>query len=138
MHDLIRLAGHYALTKNDPHDRRNFMIGAVGVRRDGRLVHARNLSISDIRPVNVKFKRFPNSHAERRLTGKLDFGSTVYVARIARGTKDLAMARPCELCRSVIANHGVIKVYYSISPNEYGVWFPNTNREDQYYYKAVS
>jgi hypothetical protein len=138
MHELIRLAGNYALTKNDPNDRRNFLIGAVGQRRDGAIVHSRNLSISDIKPPNIKFKRFPNSHAERRLIGKLDYGSVIYVARIARGTRDLAMARPCELCRAVIENHGVLKVYYSISPNEYGIWFPNSKKEDQYYYKRVA
>lgn len=64
--------------------------------------------------------RSPDSHAEARLFRKLDYGSTVYVARIRRDNGLIAMAKPCKTCQSVMKNRGVKQCFYTISPSEFG------------------
>jgi cytidine deaminase len=89
--------------------RRQFRLGAVGVRTDGAIVTASNLSS------RIPEKR---AHAEARVVRKLDYGSEVYVVRILRdGT--LANARPCSDCQAAMRR--VKRIYYSISEDEYGV-----------------
>lgn len=127
----LKLAAHHAMSKNQ--DGRVYFLGAIGIRQDGRLVHSRNSAVLDtLSPVSNVYKRFPESHAEARLTRKLGFGATVYVARLARGTGELAMARPCECCQAVLKAFRVKKVYYTISQTQYGVWDPEKNT-DVYY-----
>jgi tRNA(Arg) A34 adenosine deaminase TadA len=135
MLELLRLAARYAVLKHD--DDRVFLLGAVGVRSDGRLVHAQNSSVLDTlkRAEWNAYKRFPESHAEIRLTKKLGFGATMYVARVKRANHNLAMARPCECCRNIIKAFRVKKVYYTISDNEWGVWDPIKDC-DTYYLKG--
>jgi tRNA(Arg) A34 adenosine deaminase TadA len=128
MLDLLRLAAKYSLSNTK--DERHFLLGAVGVRKDGRIVHARNDAILDTynrdKPCRFNvYKRFPECHAENRLTRKLDFGATVYVARVRRGDGMLAMARPCVCCSAVLRAFRVKKVFYTIDPIKYGVWLPN-------------
>lgn len=130
MLDLLSLASKYAVLKHD--DDRVFLLGAVGVRNDGRQVHAQNAPVLDTlkraewAKQNV-YRRFPESHAEVRLTRKLGFGAVVYVARVMRANNDLAMARPCECCQNVLRAFKVRKVYYTISNNEWGIWDPWKN-----------
>jgi len=66
-----------------------------------------------------KTKRMPSMHAEARLTRKLDFYSTVYVARTMK--LGLGLARPCPDCQRALRRKRVTRVYYTISDNEYGV-----------------
>jgi hypothetical protein len=83
----------------------------VGVRNDGTIVTANNLSCR---------KPTPYAHAEARLVRKLDFGSKVFVVRIQRdGTT--VNARPCKDCEIAMRLRGVEVVYYTISECEWGV-----------------
>jgi tRNA(Arg) A34 adenosine deaminase TadA len=104
----FRLAKEVAV--KGPSIRQN-LLGAVGVRTDGAIVKSNNLSC-----------RFPTkeAHAEARVCRKLGWGGTVYVVRVLRdGT--LTMAKPCRNCENRMRLSGVVKVYYSINENEFGV-----------------
>ena len=92
-------------------DNRTFMMGAVGVRRDGTVVSSSNILTKD---------RNGHAHAEARLVRKLDYGSTVYVVRVSRSGK-YRMARPCSACQLRMFHRGVTNVYYTIDEREYGV-----------------
>lgn len=132
MLDMLKLAAEYAGISNE-RDTRSFYLGVVGRRADGCIVHAKNLSVIDrsIDPNRV-YRKSVQAHAEYRLTRKLGFNGTVYVARVARGTREFAMARPCELCQSVLRSYRVEKVYYSINENQFGIWFPKTDKDRVY------
>jgi cytidine deaminase len=90
--------------------RRQFRLGAVGIRTDGTVVTASNVS-----------SRLPErrAHAETRVTRKLNYGAVVYVVRILRNGR-LAGARPCHFCQTTMRQRGV-RCYYSINEHEYGV-----------------
>lgn len=106
--DYLNIAARYAIRE----DERNYHVGALATRRDGAVVLTRN------GPLQLPDQRQP-AHAEHRLCRKLDAGATVYVARLnAKG--DWAMARPCPTCHARLYAKGVRRVYYTISPNEYG------------------
>jgi Cytidine and deoxycytidylate deaminase zinc-binding region len=91
-------------------DRRSFLLGSVGVRSDGVIVRSYN-SPSEI----------PNrtAHSEWRLAKKLDYGATVYVARIKLIDGSFGMARPCASCMKMLRTKQVRRVYYTINENEY-------------------
>lgn len=93
-------------------DRRNFLLGAIGIRSDGAIVKSFN-----------GHSHAPNNraHAEYRLAQKLDVGSVVYIVRIRVGDGKLAIAKPCDRCQKVLKAKGVKKIFYSIGENEYGV-----------------
>ena len=97
---------------NRPHERRQFILGAVGLRNDGVLVESRNIAS----PTPA-----PDHHAETRLARKLTPGSTVWVARISRKTGCWAMAKPCPGCERRLRAAGVDRVVYTIAPDEWGV-----------------
>lgn len=109
--DNLREAAAFAC-KEKLHDERCFWIGSIGERADGARVRSRNGSAEKVSP---------ELHAEARLLKKLDFGSTVYVARVIRMNHALGMARPCRSCRAKMRAKGVKKVFYTISDQEYGV-----------------
>lgn len=92
-------------------DNRSFVIGAVGVRRDGVIVGSRNSPV--VGPCR-------NAHAEYRVARKIDVGAVIYVVRILRSGA-MAIAKPCDDCRKILITKGASKVYYSINENEYGV-----------------
>lgn len=92
--------------------RRQFVLGAVGLRNDGVLVRSCNIAS----PVPA-----PEHHAETRLVRKLTPGSTVWVARVSRKTGDWAMAKPCPNCERRLRSAGVERVVYTIDANEWGV-----------------
>jgi cytidine deaminase len=107
----FRLAKQVALKGDSKEARRRYRLGAVGIRNDGTIVTASN--ISNRHPE-------PNAHAEARLSRKLDWDATVYVVRIYQdGT--LANARPCRKCRDILRRKGVKRVYYSITETELGI-----------------
>lgn len=96
-------------------DYRDHLFGAVGRRKDGTLVTARNIHF-----LNKDYKD-NYGHAEERLVRKLDYGSTVWVVRISVTDGRLKPAKPCKRCENDLRLKGVKKVYYSISENEYGI-----------------
>lgn len=93
-------------------DMREIFLGAVGVRGDGVLVSSRNVTSVCVSPQH---------HAETRLARKLTPRSTVWVARVARGTHEWAMAKPCPNCEKRLRSAGVTRIVYTIGPNEWGV-----------------
>jgi len=93
-------------------NRRSFLLGAVGMRKDGVLVTARNIAATDVTPW---------AHAEARVVKKLTCDSIVWVARVGRATGEWAMARPCDACQRRMKTAGVRKVVYTIAPSEWGV-----------------
>lgn len=107
---LLNLAAQTAAKKNSI-DKRSFRLGAVGIRSDGAITTSRNASSYD---------RFPQGHAEVRLSRKLDLGAIVFVARITRDG-NWALARPCGNCMRTLIKRGVKRICYTIGPNEYGV-----------------
>ena len=107
---FFKLAKQVA-TKGDKRVRRQFRLGAVGIRSDGAIVTANNL------PSQGPERR---AHAEARLTRKLDFGSEVFVVRITRKGY-LTSARPCRPCLHALRNRGIKRCYYSINEYEFGV-----------------
>jgi tRNA(Arg) A34 adenosine deaminase TadA len=114
------LAIKIAYSKNDG---RSFRVGSIGIRKDGVIVGAPNA------PCPTPERK---AHAEYRVSSKLDYGATLYVARVLRQDGSAAIARPCPNCQRVLISKNVKKVYYTISPNEYGIWFPDGN-VDSYY-----
>jgi tRNA(Arg) A34 adenosine deaminase TadA len=107
---MLQMAAETAISRH--HDPRTFLLGAVGVRNDGVIVSSRNIAATDCAPQH---------HAETRLARKLTPNSTVWVARVAKGTGGWAMARPCAGCERRLRVAGVTKVVYTIAPNEWGI-----------------
>jgi hypothetical protein len=107
-----------AIAKND---NRNFLIGALGVRNDGKKVLSSNGAVV----INgVKCKAICKSaHAEHRLCRKIDKGAVVFVVRVGRKDGKFRLAKPCIACQLVMRSNAVKKVYYTISDTEYGVLF---------------
>ncbi len=91
-------------------EKRHFALGAIGVRKDGAIVSARNGSCQS-----------PNRHchAEFRLCKKLDVGAVVYVSRVKKDGS-FGCARPCPACAMKMRSTGVHKCYYSIDNTSYG------------------
>lgn len=109
MHKYLRIASHISVKGSDL---RRYRVGAVGVRTDGTLVYAWNGAVE---------VPTPHMHAEARLVKKLDWGSTVYVARTRKDDGTLAMAKPCKDCERVLRRRGIKRVEYSINEHEFGV-----------------
>lgn len=105
----FRLAKTIAL-KGDKQVKRHYRLGAVGIRTDGAIVTANNISCQHQQKL---------AHAEARLVRKLNKGSEVFVVRILRNG-ELAQARPCLGCQKAMRNRGVKRCYYSISDHEFG------------------
>lgn len=61
------------------------------------------------------------AHAEARLCKKLDYNSTVYVARVKLCNGQFGISRPCSSCMKTLMSKKVKRVYYTISEKEYGV-----------------
>lgn len=49
-------------------------------------------------------------------------GSVMYVARIAKGTGEDRMSKPCAMCHAVLKAQGVKRVYYTIDENTIGTY----------------
>jgi len=94
------------------YESRKSVIGAIAIRKDGTIVHSHNGGAK---------RHSPNSHAEARICRKIDADAVIYIARIRRDNYKLDLARPCIHCFNRMRAYKVSKVYYSISPNEYGV-----------------
>jgi len=110
MDKLIRIAQGVALSRIG---KQEYKLGASGLRADGKIVIAHNTKATD---------RTWNTHAETRLCRKLTPKSVVAVIRVIH-TGTMAMAKPCKSCETCLRRIGVVKVYYSISDNEFGVLY---------------
>lgn len=106
----FRLAKQAATHGDTKEARRQYRLGAVGIRSDGTIVTSSNLP-----------SRCPErcAHAEARLVRKLDWNSEVFVVRIARSGV-MVNSRPCNLCQAAMRLRGVRQVFYSISEMEFG------------------
>lgn len=109
---------------NDGMDKRNFWLGAIGIRHDGVSVSSKNGASAFSVSVET-YHLTPNSHAEGRVLRKLGKYGIVYVARVLRQDRSLAMARPCSMCQIRLRAYNVRKVYYTIDNNHYGIWYPD-------------
>lgn len=117
---FFEAAAQAAVSKEDV---RSFLIGAIGRRADGAMVRSLN------GPTPHKNRTI---HAEYKLSKKLDAGATVYIVRVRKDTGEFAMARPCDNCLKVLRSKFVKKIYYSISPSEYGIIDPANGNEKIY------
>jgi tRNA(Arg) A34 adenosine deaminase TadA len=108
MNKYFELAKRIALSDRT---HKRCLFGAVGLRRDGKIVISKNIRNPG---KNVQ------CHAETRLSRKLDVGSVVYVARIDRIYSNFVNAKPCVGCQMQMRARGVSKVYYTISNTEIG------------------
>lgn len=118
--DMLKSAAKFSLPtiQNDP---RNFWLGAVGIRQDGCIVYSRNGSAIH-HETAFNNRTIASVHAEGRILRKLGKGGVIYVARVSKLTRKLAMARPCGFCQANISAMNVKKVFYSINECQYGVW----------------
>lgn len=121
MLDLLLFAAKIAVPEGDSNlDNRNYWIGCCGIRRDGAMVFSKNGAVYS---TNVEdYQLIPESHAEGRVLRKMDWGGTLYVARVRRRDKSLAMSACCGMCSVRVKSAGIKKVYYTINANQYGVW----------------
>jgi pyrimidine deaminase RibD-like protein len=99
-------------------DTRNFRLAAVGVRNDGAIVTAVNGSVHYTGI--LRHRSFPKSHAEARLSRKLDVGSTVYVVRAAKTDGSATMAMPCPSCMQFLAQRGVKRIVFTMYDGKIG------------------
>ena len=91
---------------------KSFLLAACAHRGDGAFVSAVN-SIS----------QQPNRllHAEKRICNKLDYGATVYVARVRLLDGEFALSKPCFSCEKALRSKRVARVYYTIDQHNFGV-----------------
>ncbi len=108
----LKIAGEMASSKEDP---RSFLLGAVGIRKDGTIV--KSMNAPSTQPMRC-------AHAEARLSRKLDYGAVVYVARVRLSNGSFGLAKPCHNCMKALSSKRVAKIYYTISDEEYGVLTP--------------
>ena len=130
MLDFLLEAAELAVPTNRS-DLRSFWLGAVGIRRDGVMVSSKNGAVSFSSSVQMNNINV-NSHAETRLLRKLGRDGVIFVSRVLRKDRSLAMARPCSDCQFKIRSHRVKRVYYTINDNQYGIWFPSEDRDKVY------
>lgn len=126
---LILEAAKIALP-SDPNDKRNFILGAIGLRRDGVIVAAKNGAV--ISSTYEDYRIISDAHAECRVLRKLGKDGIIFVARVLKRDGSLAMARPCGICQHRVRAARVKKVYYSIDNYHYGIFNPE-ERSDRIY-----
>lgn len=108
--DMIKQGVSFTLAGDQ---NRAFWLGAVGVRKDGAIVRARNEKTKVPTPC---------AHAEARLCKKLGKDSPmVIVVRLLRDG-NLAMAKPCPNCERALKRHRVKKVFYSTENGIQMLW----------------
>lgn len=125
MHPMLIQAAKVALPTSD-NDKRNFWLGCIGLRDDGATVSSRN-GAAEFSSTIENYQLMPNSHAEGRVLRKLGKRGILYVARVSRKDRSLAMSQPCGMCQVRIRGFDVRKVYYTINENQYGIWLPSSD-----------
>ena len=89
--------------------KQKYCLAAVGVRNDGAVVYAQNGGGC----CAVKNRHPFQSHAEARLTKKLDVDSVVFVARVKKINYEVGSAKPCHKCEGFMRAKGISRVYYT-------------------------
>lgn len=99
---------------------RAYLFGGVGLRNDGTQVQAINSPTE-----------YPNrkAHVEYKLCQKLNQNAVIYIARIRLLDGAFAIARPCADCRKILKSKKVAKVFYTLSSDSYGVFYPQTGKD---------
>lgn len=97
MNNMFTLARSIAL----PHDKRNYWFGAAGIRKDGTIVVARNLPVTE---------RFIRAHAETRVARK--GAKEIWVVRVSRLTGQIMASHPCKHCMREMKQRGVKVIHY--------------------------
>lgn len=120
MLNMLEIAARVALPSSYMNEKRNFVLGAAGKRRDGAIVSSRNGAV--ISSNFDEYRVIPEAHAEFRLLKKLGKADIIYVARVLKKDGNWAMARPCGSCRLRIKAAHIKKVCYTIDANHYGIW----------------
>ena len=109
-------AAKVAIGRDIEKQKRNFLLGSIGLRADGAIVRASNIH-TDV-PT-------PSAHSEWRTLRKMDKGSPyLFIARIRYLDMDWGMARPCKSCVLAIRDKGIERVYYTVAPNKYRSFKP--------------
>lgn len=128
MLDMLRLAAQVALPAggDSSTDPRNFYLGCVGIRQDGVLVSAKNGAVGSTKSIN-NYQLVPTSHAEGRTLRKMGKGGVLFVARVAKKDGNYAMSAPCGMCQLLIRAAKIKKVYFTVSPIQYGIWTPSND-----------
>lgn len=109
--DMIEIAALFTKRGNT---KRDYYLAAIGERKDGVIVLARN---------ETDKIRNPLIHAEARLIGKLDAcAPLVIVVRISKGTGAFAMAKPCVDCERALSRRKVKKVLYTTGSGLSSLW----------------
>ena len=129
MIEMFEKAAEMAIAGGDQN--RNFLHGAIGVRKDGATVVARNGSVYSTE-IDCYYP-IPEAHAEVRLLRKLGAGGTMYVARVSRKDGSFVMSRPCSICSIFIRSKRTERVFYTIDKNTYGLLYPMTGEEKTFY-----
>ena len=119
----LNLAANIARDSTQPKamghsDKKQFLLGAVAIRTDGATVVSTNI---------LTQTPHASAHAEARVLKKADQGCVLYVARVLRNGV-WALSKPCCNCQKLIRSRRVARVYYTICENEFGVWYPATNK----------
>lgn len=83
-----------------------YRVGAIGRRRDGALVFAKNTTC---------IERFPRAHAEARLIRKLGVDAEFVLVIRLNKHGELAMAKPCSSCQLFLNRSNVKTIYYTNS-----------------------
>lgn len=134
MIEMFKIALDFATSRSDE---RLFRVGACAVRgSDQKIVKARNLPVmidQDVMDSYTERYVYPHAHAESSLIKKITPKSVVFVARGRKLNNQMAMARPCQTCETLLGYAGVEKVYYTISELEYGVMFLKSKKDDRIY-----
>lgn len=110
-------------------DRRNFLLGSIGIRKDGATVSAKNGAVISSSTFE-DYRVVSDAHAECRVLRKLGKGGILYVSRILKKDGSLAMARPCHICQARIRAARVLKVFYTIDDYHYGIFDPSISPEE--------
>lgn len=110
--NFLEIAGRTASKRS--HDARDYWLGAAAVRADGVIVTSSNGPAPD---------KNREVHAEYRVSKKLDYGATVYVARVRIVDGEFGNARPCPDCQNALKSKKVKKVFYTIGPDEFGILY---------------
>ncbi len=104
-----------------------FMVGAVLVCGSSIISRGYNKpnKTHKIAYRNHSTPAFATIHAEIdalvNVSKKISKKCTLYVVRLRRSDKQITLAKPCDMCMSVIKNMEVKKVFYTIAENHYGV-----------------
>lgn len=98
---MVRLATDFS---NAGDRKRQFNLGAIGVRLDGAIVLSRN---------EASPKKNPHAHAEARLVKKLGVDSPMVLVVRTLKNGDLALAKPCKNCEAILRAYRVKKIFYT-------------------------